>query len=78
MISTVRKLALPLVLSGALASVFGGEVVLQNGVNGYNGCADATISHGGSIPIPDNNEIWGAPDVNFDSLPYLHANFCPT
>lgn len=66
-----------LLLSVVLTHAINVQIVLQNGYEGYNGCEDATIAYSGMVPTPENYEIWGEPDLNYDSIPYLHANFCP-
>lgn len=78
MFSYIRKHAVIVSLSAALSGTMATEIILQNGQNDYNGCTDATISFSGPIPVPGNDTIWGWKETNFDSLTYLHANFCPT
>lgn len=83
MFSTMRKHTLIVSLSGILAGIMAKEVILQNGLNGYDGCVDATISNSGPldtliIPDPDILEAWGDKETNYSSLNFLHAHFCPT
>lgn len=77
MFSTVRKFALPVALSALFAGAMAGEVVLQNGLNEYDGCKDAFISHGGPIYIQEVS-LTGDHDTNFGNENYLYSNFCPS
>ncbi len=81
MFSHFRKQALSLALLGALAGTMATEVTLQNGTNNYEGCKDATISFGGPLTAPGKEyDHWGFADTdaNYDSIPHLLANFCPS
>lgn len=78
MFSMLRKHSLIVSLSGILAGTMAKEIVLQNGLNDYDGCSDATISFSGPIKLDGDDEMWGDKDTNFHELPYLHAHFCPT
>lgn len=86
-----RKLAMPVVFSALVSGVFGAEFVLQNGANGYNGCEDATILSS-TVFAAMNTEhykkeysdsefddmIKGDANRNFDNMPFLYVNFCPS
>lgn len=88
MFPKIRSLALQLALSALFAGAFGAEFVLQNGVNDYSGCEDASLLSNAFYETlfdehkkdeySDEGVVWGALEDNYDHVPFLFANFCPS
>lgn len=57
---------------------FSQKVVLQQGLNGYEGCKDAIVSHDGVYSIENPDFLWMKNTDNYGNLPYLSAHFCPS
>lgn len=75
----MKKRFIAVLLAVALmCPVVGEGTVLQQGVNGYEGCQDAFVSHNGFIDLGDNKFIMAENSVNYDTVPVLAANFCPS
>lgn len=88
MIPKFRDFALPLAFSAFLSGALGAEFVLQNGVGGYKGCEDASLLSTTCWLVMNeehfkdeygsDNAVMGGLDNNYDHVPYLFVNFCPS
>lgn len=85
MIHRLKKVVLPLALSALCTFGVAGEVVLQNGLDGYSGCEDASLFNSTVVMAFDEADyaendgyLMGDATKNFDHIPFLSAYFCPS